>query len=75
MYTNEVHGVYGASVFTNKMYRLRIIIFVSMSPCQTLVKKVPINVFFSSDCRHISIGLQKQKNKKKKQTGQTEEGD
>lgn len=46
-----------------------------MSPCQTLVKKVPINIFISSDCRHISVGLQKQKNKKKKQTGQTEEGD
>lgn len=57
------------------MNRLRINFFVSMSSRQTLVKKIPINIFISSDCRHISAGLQKQKNKKKKQTGQTEEGD
>lgn len=50
--------------------------YIFVSSRQTLVKKVPINVFFSSDRRHISVGLQKQKNKKKKkQTGQTEEGD
>lgn len=61
------------SYLPNKMYRLRIIFFVSMSPRQTLVKKVPINVFFSSDRRHISVGLQKQK-QEEKQTGQTKEG-
>lgn len=45
-----------------------------MSPCQTLVKKIPINIFFSSDRRHISVGLQNKK-QEEKQTGQTEEGD
>lgn len=36
-----------------------------MSSRQTLVKKVPINVFISSDRRHISVGLQNKKTRRK----------
>lgn len=46
-----------------------------MSLHKMLQKKVPINVFFSSNRRHISVSLQQQQKekKKKKQTDQTEE--